>query len=84
MQYCGVIIGKDLRCDGKKIIFDRDANAKTDASSGIRSKKINVIEADRLIRNTYNVLLTRGMRGTFIYCENQNLSRYLKSIIKYM
>lgn len=34
-----------------------------------------------LISNTYNVLLTRGMRGTYIYCEDKILNEFLKSLI---
>ncbi|MDR3257913.1 MAG: DUF2075 domain-containing protein [Mycoplasmataceae bacterium] len=49
--------------------------------------RTNVISAphplsNNIIRDTYNVLLTRGMRGTFIYCEDKCLSNYLKSLIK--
>lgn len=79
LNYCGVIIGKDLTYDGKKIVFNKNANAKTDTASGIRKADDEL--AERLIRNTYNVLLTRGMKGTYVYCEDKRLSEYLKSCI---
>lgn len=81
MQYCGVIIGKDMRYENNKIIFDRNFNAKTDRSSGISFSSTSEALAHSLIRNTYNVLLTRGMRGTYIYCEDKKLNEYLKSLI---
>ncbi len=33
---------------------------------------------DKIIRNTYNVLLKRGIKGCYIYCMDKNLSKYLK------
>ena len=80
MQYCGVIIGKDVRYEDGDIIYDQNANAKSDRSSGIRTCK-DPVQAIRLIRNTYNVLLTRGMRGTFIYCEDEGLREYFKTAL---
>ena len=77
MQYCGVIIGKDVRYENGHVIFDQNKIAKSDLSSGIRTCK-DSIEAIRLLRNTYNVLLTRGMRGTFIYCEDEGLRDFIR------
>jgi len=80
MQYCGVIIGKDLRYRNGRLIFDQSMNAKTDKSSGIRTCK-DPKQAEVLIRNTYNVLLTRGMRGTFIYCEDDGLREHIREML---
>jgi hypothetical protein len=38
--------------------------------------------ADRIIRNTYRTLLTRGQKGCFVFCTDNNLSAYLKSRLK--
>jgi hypothetical protein len=81
MQYCGVIIGKDLRYEDGRLVFDQTRNAKTDMSSGIRSCKDRK-QAETLIRNTYNVLLTRGMRGTFIYCEDEGLREHIRGMLR--
>ncbi len=80
MQYCGVIMGNDIRYENGKVIFDKTKIAKSDYSSGIRTCSDDQ-KAARLIRNTYNVLLTRGMRGTFIYCEDEKLREHIKSLI---
>ena len=34
--------------------------------------------SDRIIRNTYKTLLTRGQKGCFIYCEDEQLGKYIK------
>lgn len=79
MDYAGVIIGKDLIYRNGKILFDQSANAATDRASGIRSATPE--DAERMIRNTYKVLLTRAIYGTYIYCEDKALNDYLKTLI---
>ena len=37
--------------------------------------------ADEIIKNTYRTLMTRGMKGCYIYCEDPNLERYFKERI---
>ncbi len=78
LQFAGVIIGKDMVYRDGKIQFDKNANVDNVSS------KINACDdelAIKLIRNTYNVLLTRGMRGTFVYCEDEALNNYLKTLV---
>ena len=75
-DYCGIIIGKDLRYMNGRVITDPTKEAVSDKSSGIRSCK-NPILADRLIRNTYKTLLSRGQKGCFIYCEDKPLLEYI-------
>ena len=76
-DYVGVIIGRDLLYDGNKVITNKYAISKDDKSSKIRICR-NEELADRLIKNTYKVLLTRGQKGCYIYCEDKNLSEYIK------
>ena len=33
---------------------------------------------DKIIKNTYRTLMTRGQKGCYIYCTDKNLSNYLK------
>lgn len=77
LNYCGVIIGKDLRYEDGHLVFDKKQNAKTDTASQIHNADDALAEI--LIRNTYNVLLTRGMKGTFVYCEDPALAEYIRS-----
>ena len=77
-DYVGIIIGKDLRYENGKVITDQTKAAKSDGSSGIRTCKDKAL-ADRLIRNTYKTLLSRGQKGCYIYCEDEQLGQYIKS-----
>ena len=78
-DYVGVFIGKDLYCKDDHILTNRNAISKDDRTSGIRLTTTTDEEADKLIRRTYKVLLTRGLKGCFIYCEDKALRDYLKS-----
>ncbi len=86
-DYVGVIIGNDLRYRNGKIITDFKERANTDNSlKGIKKMYKNDPEgalrlADEIIKNTYRTLLTRGQKGCYIYCEDIELSEYLKSRI---
>ena len=37
---------------------------------------------DEIIKNTYRTLMTRGMKGCYIYCVDKKLREYLKEQIK--
>ena len=79
-DYVGVIIGQDLRFEDGRVITDQTKIAESDKSSGIRTCKDKAL-ADRLIRNTYKTLMSRGQKGCFIYCEDKALGEYLKTSI---
>ena len=80
-DYCGVIIGKDLYCKNNEIKTNYLARAKTDQSlKGIKTTK-NYTLADRIIRNTYRTLLSRGQKGCYIYCEDKELLKYISSML---
>lgn len=80
-DYCGVIIGKDLRFENDNVITDFTKRAKTDTSlKGIRTTK-NYNLADRIIRNTYRTLLSRGQKGCYIYCEDKKLLKYMSDML---
>jgi len=34
--------------------------------------------ADEIIKNTYRTLMTRGMKGCYVYCEDMMLQSYFK------
>lgn len=88
-DYVGVIIGDDLRFENGKLVTDYHKRASTDQSiKGIKAyaKKYGEIEAykltDSIIKNTYKTLMTRGMKGCYVYCTNKALGEYLKSCLK--
>ena len=83
----GVIIGQDLKLEEGKLLTDPLVHPGQDKNfSGLRkrikagkeSREQVLAEADELIRNTYRTLMTRGMKGTFVFCEDEALSEYFK------
>ena len=87
-DYVGVIIGEDLRYKNGKIITDFNKRAKTDQSlKGIKKMYRENPEralkiADQIIKNTYRTLMTRGMKGCYIYCVDKKLQEYFRKVIK--
>lgn len=80
-DYCGVIIGKDLRYENGRVITDYRRRAQTDTSlKGIKTTK-NFALADRIIRNTYRTLLSRGQKGCYVYCEDKALLQYMSKML---
>ena len=86
-DYVGVIIGNDLRYKNGKIVTDFTQRARTDQSlKGIKSiYKSNPTKArqiaDEIIKNTYKTLMTRGMKGCYVYCCDKALADYLRKRI---
>lgn len=80
-DYVGVLIGKDLTYNPTtcRVETNKTAISKDDKSSGIRSASDDV--ARRLILNTYKTLLTRGQKGCYVYCEDENLLDYIKKLL---
>jgi uncharacterized protein len=77
-EWSGVIIGPDLVArDGQ--LVTRRAESKDPAFKNQRA--LSDVEADRLIRNTYKVLMTRGMRGTILYSADAETRTYLANLI---
>lgn len=87
-DYVGVIIGDDIRYENGRIITDYKKRASTDQSlKGIKKiakeqgKDVAQQIASSIIKNTYRTLMTRGMKGCYVYCINKELSEYLKNNI---
>ncbi|QGS52068.1 DUF2075 domain-containing protein [Spiroplasma tabanidicola] len=81
IDYVGVIIGPDLIVKNNKIETDWTKRASTDKSiKGLKKldSKVSSEIGDFIVRNTYNVLLTRAIKGCYIYCIDENLSKYIK------
>lgn len=83
-DYVGVIIGDDLRFENGRVITDFTKRASTDKSlSGIKgmakkNPQLAMEISDEIIRNTYRTLLTRGMKGCYVFCTNKPLADYFK------
>ena len=88
LNYVGVIIGPDLVVRNGQIITDATKRAKTDKSvfgynklfreNPDKAKKV----ADMIIKNTYRTLMTRGMKGCYIYSTDPETQEYFKQQLK--
>ena len=84
VDYIGVIIGPDLRFENEELICDVSQRSKMDASiKGI--KKMGREDPEKaaalgreLILNTYRTLMTRGMKGCYVYCTDPTLRDALR------
>lgn len=87
-EYVGVIIGDDMRFENGSVITDFTKRASTDKSlKGIKKlSKENPEEAkkraEEIIKNTYRTLMTRGMKGCYVYCTDKGLSEYLREAVQ--
>ena len=76
-DYVGVIFGEDLVYD-----FDKQewiGNSAKSADSVVKRSKGKFAE---LVKNTYRVLLSRGMKGCYVYFMNKDAERFFKSRIE--
>mgnify|MGYP000085092408 CR=1 FL=1 len=39
------------------------------------------VKVDEIIRNTYRTLMTRGMKGCYVYFEDKKTAEYFKKLI---
>ena len=75
-DYVGVIIGKDL-----VYRFDKGwlGHPEESFDTVVKRSKNQFLE---LVKNTYRVLLTRGMKGCFVYFMDKETEKFFKSRIE--
>ena len=85
-EYVGLIIGNDLLYRDGKVVTDYTVHPKNAGEFKRPSKRCvdpNDAEIiDRLIRNTYKVLFTRGQKGCLLYVMDEPLREYLRQCIR--
>ena len=85
LDYVGVIVGPDLRVRDGEVVTDAGERATYDRS--VRGYKKMLKEdpeaarvlADRVIKNTYRTLLTRGMKGCYVYFVDDEAAAFFRS-----
>lgn len=79
LNYAGVILGPEISYDflKKKIVVD---NSKYFDFNGRRALT-DQLELEIYIKNIYKTLLTRGIKGTFVYACDEHMRKYLKQFI---
>jgi DUF2075 family protein len=89
LDYVGVVIGEDLVVRDGQVITDANKRSSQDRSiRGFKSMyKQNPKEAhaaaDRIIKNTYRTLMTRGQKGCFVFCVDKETNEYFKRYVDY-
>lgn len=87
VDYIGVIVGGDLIVRDGNVITRPDKRASSDRSiHGLPALKRKDperarTEADAIIKNTYRTLMTRGMKGCYVYCTDAETATFLRSRI---
>jgi uncharacterized protein len=73
-DYVGVIFGEDLVYD-----FDHQrwiGRAEKSSDSVVKRSRSGFVD---LVKNTYRVLLSRGMKGCYVYFMDKDTERFIKS-----
>ena len=87
VDYVGVIVGDDLVARSGELITQPARRAKSDKSlngfkKALKESPIEAeLKADEIIRNTYRTLMTRGMKGCYVYFTDVNTAKYFKNLL---
>lgn len=80
LNYVGVIIGPELSYDEEKnkLVVKKESYMDTNGWAGVGDPE----ELSLYIKNIYKTLLTRGIKGTYIYIVDKKLAEYFNKNIK--
>lgn len=84
LEYVGVIIGPDLIVRDGQVDTDPLSRARQDRSiHGFKkmlkeTPEIATEKADRIIKNTYRALMTRGLKGCYVYSTDAETREYFR------
>jgi len=84
VDYIGVIIGEDLIYRDGQVLVDPAKRSKDDKSIfGYKKLMRDKPEEGKsllraIIKNTYRTLMTRGMKGCYVYCVDEGLREYVR------
>ena len=87
LDYVGVIIGPDMSFTDNHIVTNGFKRSSNDQSlKGFRGMaREHPAEAqqaaDTIIKNTYRTLMTRGMKGCYVYCCDQSLATHFRELM---
>jgi len=88
LDYVGVIVGEDLVIRDGKVVTDVLKRSNQDSSvRGIKTMLKQDPEAakalaDRIVKNTYRTLMTRGQKGCYLFCVDAETNEYFKRLVK--
>ncbi|MBY6777852.1 DUF2075 domain-containing protein [Clostridium botulinum] len=78
INYAGIIIGNEISYENGEIKINPNNYYDQNGKKTIKDPK----ELKKYILNIYKTLLTRGIRGTYIYVCDDNLRNYFKKYIR--
>jgi len=89
LDYVGVVIGEDLVIRDGRVVTDAGKRSSQDRS--IRGYKSMLRDnpnaaqalADRIIKNTYRTLMTRGQKGCYLFCVDGETNEYFRRFVEY-
>jgi DUF2075 family protein len=87
VDYVGVIIGPDLVYRKGALTADVEGRSRHDRSvRGWRNLAQSnaagtAARLDEIIRNTYRTLMSRGMKGCYVYCTDPDTQAYFRSAL---
>ena len=76
-DYIGVIVGPDLKYDKENDCLVSDISGTKDQM--LKRSKDNF---DQYVKNIYRVLMSRGMKGCYVYFVDKDVEKYFRSKIK--
>ncbi len=81
LNYVGVIFGREIDYDAEtnSIVIDRDLFFDKNVKLGSSDEELKTF-----IINAYKVMLARGIKGSYIYCCNENLRNYLEQYFDFI
>lgn len=78
LNYCGLIFGREIDYDPVENKVKIDLNLFYDkyVKQGVDTKTV-----EEFIINSYKVIMTRGIKGCYVYACNKNMQNYLAKFI---
>lgn len=77
LNYAGVILGNEIGFDGKRIVISPEKYYDKNGKNTVRDNDV----LKTYILNIYKILMTRGILGTYVYCCDKKLRKYLENFI---
>ena len=85
LDYVGVIVGPDLTFGNGRIETHPERRSRHDQSIKGFKKAFSedperaLAKADSIVKNTYRTLMTRGMKGCYVYFADPSTADYFRS-----
>ena len=87
LDYVGVIVGPDFVVRNGEVLTDAFKRSNMDQSikgfkGGLKTdREKNLTLADAVIKNTYKTLMTRGMKGCYVYFTDEETRAHFQTLV---